>query len=555
MAAQAISEAQIGRYRIVRQLGKGGMAEVLLGVLEGSHNVTRPVVLKRILEGFREKEEYRQMFVDEARILSSLHHPNIVSVIELGSDGGHLFIAMEYLDGHPLSTLLSTLSDAGRTLEPELAAHIGAEACAALQAAHSHRDEEGAAAPIIHRDISPDNLFVTRDGGVKVIDFGIAKSSLQDHATSVGVVKGKLLYMAPEQLRARHQLDHRADLFALGATLLKAITSAYVYPGDSEVAALSAIQGGRVNLDGLADVPAELADVLRAALAPDPDDRFSDARAMREGLLGWLRSKPRHDLRSRLGALVSELLPRSAEAGTMELSLVDIVEGKATAPLPVETSARTRRIDPDGPLPPLPAGTVVKSAEASSEAPSEPSSGASPMATVQLEDLGTVRPDRRRLAWIAAAVVGLVVALAVFWPSTPTPAPIAPRPQRVSAPTPPPVEPAEPTQPRRVRWEIRSEPSGAEVLLRGQVLGRTPLRVERDAEPGKAFLELRRDDFELVAAEVDLSRDVVFDRALVSSEPEASASRSRPRMRVRMTTRMAGQMENAMSGGGFFRVE
>ncbi len=219
-----------GKYELVSLAGEGGMAEVLLGVLEGSHNVTRPVVLKRILEGFREKEAYRQMFVDEARILSSLHHPNIVSVIELGSDGGHLFIAMEYLDGHPLSTLLATLSEADQALEPELAAHIGAEACAALQAAHSHQDEEGTAAPIIHRDISPDNLFVTRDGGVKVIDFGMAKATdRRMTARSVQTEDGQLIgtpeYMSPEQAGTNDQdLDTRTDIYSLGVVFYELLT-------------------------------------------------------------------------------------------------------------------------------------------------------------------------------------------------------------------------------------------------------------------------------------------------------------------------------------------
>lgn len=539
----------IGRYRVLRELGRGGMAEVLLGVLEGTRGVRRPVVLKRILPRHRGQPEFEAMFVDEARVLSSLHHPNIVSVIELGEHEGALFIAMEYLDGWPLQALVERGTP---WLAPTLVAHLGAEACAALAAAHDHRGDDGQPQPIVHRDISPDNLFVTRDGALKLIDFGIAKSTLQEHATSVGVVKGKLLYMAPEQLSDRARVDHRADLFALGATLLRVATGRFVYPTDAEVATIAAISAGEVELEGLEALPSPLAAILRRALAPDPDARFGSAAEMRRALLGWLReTAPTEDARAGLAAALRGLPPTAmAEQATQALSLVEDLEGiDAPTEAIVRTDARTRRLDPDEALPPVPAAvaSTVQLPDAFDGAPAPPPTLPAPAHR---------QPRAFLFAGLGAAAV--LAALAVLlWPAEAPPPEVLEREPRATLATPAPAPVPAPAT--TVTWEFRTSPGGAEVRLGADTLGYTPLRLERPAETGIAQVSLERAGHAPLTVEVDRGRDLLVDRTLAPNTPPAEVE---PVATMRPVRRGSARGMRGMRASpamdpmrGFFRVD
>jgi eukaryotic-like serine/threonine-protein kinase len=230
----------LGRYEVVGHLASGGMAEVLLGRVRGPHGFERAVVLKRILPHLARMSSFVDMFLDEARIIARIHHPNVVQVHELGTEGGELFMAMEYLAGESVSSLVRRLATRNAKLDHALAAFIVAEACAGLHAAHELKTDDGALLHIVHRDVSPQNIFITFDGAVKVIDFGIAKSADRVARTEAGQLKGKLDFMSPEQCKSE-PLDRRTDVFALGIVLYELLTQRRLFKRPSPAGTIKAI--------------------------------------------------------------------------------------------------------------------------------------------------------------------------------------------------------------------------------------------------------------------------------------------------------------------------
>jgi eukaryotic-like serine/threonine-protein kinase len=230
----------MGRYEIVATLASGGMAEILLARLDGAEGFQRPVVVKRILPQLARTRSYRDMFVDEARIVAGIRHPNVVQVHELGQQDDELFLVMEYLDGESLGSLMRRLWSRGRRMDRDVAAWVVAEACAGLHAAHELTDEDGLPRNLVHRDVSPHNVFLGYQGGVKVLDFGIAQASERITKTETGQVKGKFEYMSPEQIQSR-PLDRRADVFALGVLLYELTTARRLFKRPSLPRVIDAI--------------------------------------------------------------------------------------------------------------------------------------------------------------------------------------------------------------------------------------------------------------------------------------------------------------------------
>src|SRR5688572_27412015 len=191
------AEKVLGRYTILGPMTRGGMAELLLGKLTGPGGFERPVAIKRILREHLEEESFTRMLLDEARIAAQIRHPNVIQVQELGSDGAEVVLVMEYLHGENCAGLMRRLAARNERLPYRLAAHIVAEACAGLAAAHALTDESGQLLNVVHRDMSPENVFITYDGRVKVLDFGIAKARNRLVKTEAGQTKGKYQYMSP----------------------------------------------------------------------------------------------------------------------------------------------------------------------------------------------------------------------------------------------------------------------------------------------------------------------------------------------------------------------
>jgi serine/threonine-protein kinase len=210
-----------GKYRPIATLGQGGMARVLLTVAQSGPGVHKLLVVKELKPDLVKDAEFVTMFVDEARLAARLNHPNVLTTYEIGESGGAPFLVMEYLEGQPLHAVLPRV---GRTAMP-LTAHLAIlqKALAGLHYAHELRDFDGSPMNVVHRDVSPQNVFVCYDGQVKLLDFGIAKASGSVARTETGVFKGKLGYIAPEQITSP-TVDRRADVFSVGVMLWEALT-------------------------------------------------------------------------------------------------------------------------------------------------------------------------------------------------------------------------------------------------------------------------------------------------------------------------------------------
>jgi len=215
----------LGKYELIKRIATGGMAEIYLARVSGLPGFEKIVVVKRILPQLATNQEFVQMFLDEARVAATLHHPNIVQMYDIGAVDGNYFISMEYLHGEDLRSIARAMRQKGQDRVPlEHALGIGVGIAAGLHYAHEKVGFDGKPLHIVHRDITPQNIFVTYDGGVKLVDFGIAKASNRASETRYGSLKGKIPYMSPEQCRSE-PLDRRSDIFSLGILLYEQTTS------------------------------------------------------------------------------------------------------------------------------------------------------------------------------------------------------------------------------------------------------------------------------------------------------------------------------------------
>jgi len=291
VAAPSVPQEQLEsleRYKLLARLGQGGMAEVFLAAWEVAPFVHRPVVIKRLHPHFNEDARLVGMFLDEARLLTQLDHPHIVKTLEAGVIDGRCCIAMEYLEGQPLHRLLRRANERGG-LAAHVAVSIAISVLDGLHYSHETKDAQGAPLEIVHRDVSPQNVFVSNDGQVKVLDFGIAKANSQEGRTATGIVKGKVGYIAPEQARAEH-VDRRADVWSAGVVLWETLTGARLFKAETDAATLGLTLQGPIPSAGTrrVGVPQELEAVLLRALQRDPAMRYQTAGAMRNDLESWL---------------------------------------------------------------------------------------------------------------------------------------------------------------------------------------------------------------------------------------------------------------------------
>jgi serine/threonine protein kinase len=275
----------LGKYKLVKLIASGGMAEVYLAKQAGAAGFEKMVCLKRILPHLARDKQFVDMFLNEARLAAQLDHPNIVSIFDLGEANGNYFIAMEFIDGPSLRAVGKRASERGEYLPiPELCKII-AMAAGGLEHAHNLADAQGHPLGLVHRDISPDNILVHRNGAAKVVDFGIAKAANSSGATRTGTLKGKVAYMPPEQLRGE-QLDRRVDVFALGVVLYEMLAGKRPWEGDSEVALIGRIMTEEPAPlgDTRTDAPQELLDIVAKALNKDRSLRYQNCAELQAEL-------------------------------------------------------------------------------------------------------------------------------------------------------------------------------------------------------------------------------------------------------------------------------
>lgn len=280
----------VGKFRLIASLGQGGMADVYLAVASGVGGFNKLQVLKRLRPDRAEEQGIIEMFLDEARLAAQLNHPNVVSTLEVCEDGQDFFMVMEYLDGTPFNRMLSKAKST--PAPPGVLLKVIAEALTGLHYAHELNNFDGKPLNIVHRDVSPHNIFVTFDGHTKVLDFGIAKAASHVVQTAAGMVKGKIAYMSPEQVRLE-KVDRRADVFAMGLVLAEALSNKRFWEGMPDLEILDQLNSGNIErlevVKKLIPDPA-LVKIVEKSLAASPADRYESAAAMCADIEDYLRA-------------------------------------------------------------------------------------------------------------------------------------------------------------------------------------------------------------------------------------------------------------------------
>ena len=334
---------RLGRYEILDRLAYGGMAEIFLARERGMGGLERVVVIKRILPHLAAKPELVEMFLQEARLVAPLSHPNVVQIHELGQEQEDFFIAMEYIAGSSVRELLAEAAKRNQLVPLGVAVGIAAQACAGAHAAHELKDGHGEPIGVVHRDVTPHNLMVTAEGHVKLLDFGVAKPTLQQaEGTLFGSLKGKLCYLSPEQYRYA-PLDRRSDIFSLGVVLWEMLTCRRLYKREGELEVVQAItEEPPPNPRELRpEIPLGVVAVVTCALAKDRGERFSSAGEMRRALLGAADEAGLDTSTDAIGDLVRQL------CGDAQLRSRERIEEVLDR---VTESSSTRRVTPGADL-------------------------------------------------------------------------------------------------------------------------------------------------------------------------------------------------------------
>jgi serine/threonine-protein kinase len=369
---------RLGRFTLCEELGSGGMATVYLSRMELAAGLERLVALKTIHPHLAKEKPFVDMFLDEARIASHVSHPNVCAVYDFGEASGLYYLAMEHLIGEPLFDVINRIVDRFDEMKevlPYLTARVIADACEGIHAAHTARGPDGQKLHIVHRDVSPQNLFVTYDGTVKVVDFGCAKAAQRVAHTSTGIMKGKVGYAAPEQLRGGADVDGRADVWALGVCLWETLTLSPLFTKDTAVATAMAVLEDPIPPPS-ADrpwVPEGIVAITERALARDREQRYRSARDMGRDLRKFIAEsgftleaaeiaewmdflfQDRHEQREQQATRVRELDVSDAEPARVETLYaheadVELIDSRSMDAIPLEddresvpTSSSARR--------------------------------------------------------------------------------------------------------------------------------------------------------------------------------------------------------------------
>jgi serine/threonine-protein kinase len=400
------------------------MGEVYLARQRGLDGFQKLLVIKTLLPHLCEDEEFITMFKDEARLTAQLIHPNICQVFEFDQVGGTYFLAMEYLRGEDLRRLCRACEAKSQPLRVALICRIVSDACAGLDFAHALRDEQGVPYGIVHRDISPQNILVSFEGGVKLIDFGVAKAAGRAQHTRTGALKGKYSYMSPEQVAGRN-VDGRTDLFALGIVLHELLTGRRLFKADSDVQTLERVRVCNVPPPSSLNpqLPSGLDAIVLKALTRDPDARYQTGQELRLALEDWLiqgrMSASTAHLAEFLKVIYAERLDKEARLGPLlgDAGLVAPPERMKTPSLPPSGGVRLARPLPMGTPPPgmLAAAAAAQPAATLNERRRTSSDEATPsgdLSTLKTESGWSPFPRRGNSAVIAVAIGALVVGAA-----------------------------------------------------------------------------------------------------------------------------------------------
>ena len=461
------SPRMFGKYYLYERLAVGGMAEIFKAKMFGVDGFEKTMVVKQILPQYSRHREFIQMFIDEAKITVSLSHGNIVPVFELGEIEGIYFIAMECVEGKTLGEVMDAGLDSGRRLSIPHALYICAEMLAGLDFAHRKTDEDGQPLGIVHRDVSPQNILISYEGAVKVVDFGIARAATKVHETQAGVIKGKFGYMSPEQAMGQ-DVDQRSDIFATGILLYEMLTLERLFQGATDGVTLDRVKRADVPTPSRTNpqLPPKVDAIVFKALARRPEDRYQTAGEMRQDVIRYLYSLPDEASAETLSSYVRGLFAEELEARKRQPPVVMPQQGQEQpasgvgAPPPAQPP-------PEALFQPLPSG-----------GPSAPAA-AGGLDDDAVDDFSYARAGRRA-KWIALLVLlGLLVAGGViFGPAIgrlfdTMGAVIDESAERLA-------------QKKLGTLYVRSRPKGASVYFSNRKVGTTDMRIS-SIDPGREY--------------------------------------------------------------------
>lgn len=395
-----------GKYRLVAELGQGGMADVILALSQGPVGFSKLVVIKRLRDHLADDPEFVGMLIDEARLAARLNHPNIVHTNEVGEIDGRFFMAMEYLEGQPFTRIRRRAKKRKTPLSLSWELHILSDVLAGLQYAHELKDYDGRELGVVHRDVTPSNVFVTYDGVVKLVDFGIAKATGRSTETKTGVVKGKMTYMPPEQALGQ-EVDRRADVFSVGVMLWEAVAGTRMWKGVEDVVVLGKLINGDIPTspkEVAPDVPDVLDEICRRALAPDPNDRYASAADLQEAIDDYLETIKERPNNRDIGALVSELFDRDRK------EIRQIIESQLSKLTDDGASSLDPVMIPDSmPSSRTPSATFTSNVVSeTSLSPSVDAESSEP----QPSEVSAAPPQRQRsVLWLGAALAAVIATI------------------------------------------------------------------------------------------------------------------------------------------------
>jgi eukaryotic-like serine/threonine-protein kinase len=500
-----------GRYREIALLGQGGMAKVSLAALPGALGAQKLVVIKEILPELAVDPDFVAMFTDEARLAARLEHPNLVQTFDVGEDAGRFFIVMEYLDGQPLSALLGRTR---RQLPLPVHLHILTRVLSGLHAAHELTDLTGSPLGVVHRDVTPQNIFLTYGGAIKLVDFGIAKAKGAAVRTQTGVFKGKLAYAATEQI-TNESVDRRADVFAAGVLLWEALAKRRITQDLTEPAILHQRINGKDPpiATVVPDVPKELAAICDRAMASDREARYATAAQMLEALDAYIEKTGIRVTDADVGALVAREFEQERS------NVRRLVQERLSAPEGAPAGKPTPLLPPPSPS----SESGVSDVDPTLRADGVKLITSPTHASVSV-DLASARGASRRRALLTVAIAAVaVVAVASFAlrtrraPATAVAPPIA-----ESVPV---VDAAPNAEAASVEVSVTATPAAARFTLDGLALETNPFtrHIPRDDKPHT--LAIAAPGFVGEERTIVLDRDVRLELAL---QPETRPTAGRP---------------------------
>lgn len=517
------STNMLGKYRLLGELGRGGMAHVYLAVMSGPARFNKLVVVKEIQSELAYDPEFVMMFLDEARLAARLNHPNVVQTNEVGQQERRFWMVMEFLEGQSFSIAMSRLGrgeNAPMTLEMKL--RVMVDALAGLHYAHELKDFDGTPLNVVHRDVSPHNIFVTYSGQVKVLDFGIAKALDSATETSTGVLKGKVAYMAPEHAREK-KVDRRADVYAAGVVLWEIAAGRRMFADSPQMMVLDKVMTGKIDSPRTVNphVDPQLEAIIMRALSFRPDDRQPTAAALARDLEGWLIARNDHSSVRALGELMNDAFARERTRlqQLVEQQIKRVQEAKESRPGPVPrfdpTMSASQTAVPVAP--PDLSGTGRADANEEPTVPVMPTPSLTPPGTTEAavvsELMASPKPSRTPIfAALAALAVG--GALAVFLLTDAKDS--APKAGASSALSEPVVH----------KLRIESTPSGAQVECGTQIVGTTPFEVSLSDGAQPCAYALKLDGYQTHTVERGPMGSSVTVTANLLAERSTSASGS-----------------------------